>query len=169
MESGDTGLLLNKDDICIHREYFTEMVELLGICVLFRSPISGMKDYDLHGDLDAQYNPPVKVGCIFDEHPNIWTMKKMGWNSELSESLSIIHVPYDLVGLQSGSLFIIPSAIDNSKGRVFKVIRMSTKMIYPASIACEIGPVFTDTVEKSNIKDFKKNNFNMLKEEEDKQ
>lgn len=163
MENRDTGLLLNKEDIELHREYFKEMVDLLGIIVLYRSP--KVKDRNLHGEIEAIYNLPIPVGCIFDEHPTIWTMKKMGWNSELAESMSIIHVPYDLPGLQAGALFIIPSGIDKSKGRVFKVHRMSTTMIYPASIACEIGPVFENEFEKTNLHDFQNKGFTLLKED----
>ena len=165
MEGRDTGLLLNKEDIELHREYFKEMVELIGIIVLYRAP--KVKSQDLHGEIDAIYELPIPVGCIFDEHPTIWTMKKMGWNSELSESMSIIHVPYDLKGLQRGALFIIPSGIDGTKGRVFRVHRMSTSFVYPASIACEIGPVFENEFEKSNLHNFEETGFTLLREEED--
>ena len=51
----------------------------------------------------------------------------------------MIHVPYDLPGLQIGALFEVPCGLDNGKGRVFRVISMSNIMIYPASIACEIA------------------------------
>ena len=93
-------------------------------------------------------------------------MRKLGWNSELSEGLSVIHVPYNLQGLQAGCLFVVPSGIDNTKGRVFKVIRMSTISVYPASVACEIGPVFETSYEKSTTTDFKTTDFNLLNEED---
>jgi len=64
-------------------------------------------------------------------------------------------------------LFIIPSGIDNGVGRLFKVIRMSTTMIYPASIACEIGPMYEDEIDNSLVQDFTKSNHNMLVDEED--
>ena len=163
MEGRDTGLLLNKEDIELHREYFKEMVDLLGVIVLYRSP--KVKDIGTYGNIEAIYDNPIPVGCIFDEYPTVKTMKKLGWNSELSESVSIIHVPYDLKGLERGALFIIPSGIDKSKGRVFKVLNMSTTMIYPASIACEIGPVFENEFEKTNIENFQNSGFNLLKEE----
>lgn len=165
MEGRDTGLLLNKEDIELHRQYFEEMVDLLGIITLYRSP--KVQDRDLYGEIDDIYNPPIPVGCIFDEHPTIWTMKKLGWNSELSEEMSIIHVPYDLKGLRDGALFIIPSGIDKSQGRVFKVYKMSTTMVYPASIACQIGPVFENEFSKSHLHEFEQTGFNLLKEDED--
>lgn len=166
MENKDTGLLLNKNNLELQRKYFKEMTKLIGINVIYKAPRDS-KDYDLHGELDSKYYEPIKVGCIFDEHPTVWTMKKMGWNSELSDSLSVIHVPYDLEKLQVGALFIIPSGIDNGVGRLFKVIRMSTTMIYPASIACEIGPMYEDEIDNSLVQDFTKSNHNMLVDEED--
>lgn len=162
MESQDTGLLLNKEDIELQRGYFKEMCRLLGINVVYKAPRPQSKDYDLHGELDTKYMEPTIVSCIFNEHPNQWTMKKLGWVSELQEAVSLISVPYDLPGLESGALFIIPSGIDHSKGRVFKVLRMSTIMVYPASITCELGPVFEDEVEASSTKDFTKTDFNLL-------
>ena len=156
----------NKNNLELQRKYFKEMTKLIGINVIYKAPRDS-KDYDLHGELDSKYYEPIKVGCIFDEHPTVWTMKKMGWNSELSDSLSVIHVTYDLEKLQVGALFIIPSGIDNGVGRLFKVIRMSTTMIYPASIACEIGPMYEDEIDNSLVQDFTKSNHNMLVDEED--
>lgn len=165
MENQDTGILLNKHNIEIHRKYFKEMTRLIGINVLYRSPRPD-KHYDGYGELDTFYNPPKVVGCIFDEHPTQWTMKKMGWNSELQEGLSVIHLPYDLEGLQSGAIVIVPSGLDNAEGRVFRVIRMSTIQVYPASIACEIGPVFESDFERSQF-NHSQDNFNLLVDEEE--
>ena len=164
MEGRDTGLLLNKEDIELHRKYFEEMVSLLGIICLYRKP--KMTDRDLYGEIDALYEQPIPVGCIFDEHPTVWTMKKLGWNSELNDSMSVIHVPYDLDGLKRGALFIVPSALDKSQGRVFKVYRMSTTMVYPASIACEIGPVFESEFEKSTKENYQASGFTLVREED---
>jgi hypothetical protein len=63
----------------------------------------------------------------------------MGWVAELQEGSSIIHVPYDLPGLQVGALFEVPSGLDQAKPRTFRVISLQNIMIYPASIACEIA------------------------------
>lgn len=166
MENFDTGILLHKEDIELHRKWFKEMTDLIGIKVLYRSPKNLDKKWDIHGDLDTNYNPPVLEGVIFDEHPTIWTMKKLGWSAEQGEQVSIIHVRYDLENLQSGSLFIIPSGIDHTKGRLFRVIRMSTIQVYPASVACEIAPEWEDTQERSDIEDFSKSDFNVLETED---
>lgn len=165
MEQKDTGILLNAHDIKLHRQYFNEMVMFLGTQILFRPIREGSKNYDGYGELDAFYDAPLLVGCIFDEHPNAKTMRKLGWNSELQEDTSIIHLPYDLERLQVGCLVIVPSPLDHTKGRVFKILEMSTIMIYPASIACKIGPVYESTIQASE-RDYSSSNFNLLSVEE---
>ena len=154
------GLLLNKD-IKLHRIYFKQMVKLLGINCQYRAPLSG-KTYDPHGDLEAHYKKPLTVGVIFQDHPDQKTLKKMGWVTELQEGSSIIHVPYDLEGLEAGALFEIPSGLDNAKPRLFRVISMQNIMVYPASIACEIAPEYIDNDEKTLTRDFTKTNVTML-------
>lgn len=162
MNQNDTGFLLNPNNIKLHRFWFDRVVKQRGVMLIYRQPKEG-KEYSGYGELDSAYYEPKKVGCLFEEHPTIWTMRKLGWNSELTDSNLIVHVPYDLEGLQAGALFIVPSAIDNTQGRVFKVLRMSTTMIYPASIACEIGPMLINEHESSQ-NDYSRSNFNILDE-----
>ena len=139
----DYGTLINKD-IKLHRSWFKQMTKLLGINCIYKAPLSG-KMFDSRGDLQANYQPGVVVGCIFQDHPDQKTLKKMGWVAELQEGSSIIHVPYDLKDLQVGALFIIPSGLDNAKGRLFRVTKLTNSIIYPASIMCEIVPEYEDT------------------------
>jgi hypothetical protein len=159
------GLLLNKD-IKLHRFYFKEMVKLLGINCQFYAPLNN-KHYDKLGDLRTDYSAPLKVGCIFQDHPDQKTLKKMGWVAELQENSSVIHVPYDLHGLQTGALFEVPSGLDGAPPRLFRVISMQNIMVYPASIACEIAPEYQTTDELVNTRDFSKTNFNLLVDLED--
>lgn len=137
LNTPDYGLLLN-GDIKLHRTWFKQMTNLIGINCVYKAPTKG-KQFDTSGDLKAQYQDGQVVGCIFQEHPDQPTLKKMGWVAELQEGSSIIHVPYDLPDLQAGCLFEIPSGLDNAKPRVFRVIGLQNIMVYPASIACEIA------------------------------
>ena len=162
MDNKDTGLLLNKQNLELQRGYFNEMVTLLGINVIYKAPKNSMKDYSLHGNLEAAYEPGVLCGCIFDEHPTIKTMRTLGWNTELSESSSVIHVPFDLEGLQQGGRFIIPNPYKASEGRLFRIISISSTMVYPASFACEIAPEYETKTSASEIRDFTKTDFNLL-------
>ena len=169
MEQLDTGILLNKQDIELHRMWFKDMVNLIGIKVLFYSPKKDMQ-WDGYGELETYYNPPSIEGCIFEEHPNPKTVKKLGWNTDREETFSIIHLPYDLQGLQVGALVAVPSNIDNGKARIFRIIDMSSIMVYPASIACKIAPQYKNEFSKSQL-NHKHDDFNLLRsvEEEEEQ
>lgn len=156
------GQLLGKD-IKLHRNWFKEMCRLNGINVLYRAPLKD-KHYTLYTEIDSNYQPPEVVGCIFNEHPDQRTLKKIGWVAELQEGASIIHVPYDLHDLQEGALFIIPSGLDNAEGRLFRVSQLSNIMIYPASITCEIVPEYEDTFAESQY-EHTRSNFNLLNDE----
>lgn len=158
------GILLN-NDIKLHRKYFNEMVNLIGIKVVYRAPISDTKTYTNQSEIISQYMDPEYVGCIFDEHPTQQTLRKMQWVSELQDGASIIHVPYDLHDLQQGALFYVPSGLDNADNKLFRVTKISNIMIYPASISCEIVPEFENTVPFDSMVDFANRNFTLLKEE----
>ena len=164
MNNADTGLLLNEQNIKLSRQFFKEFLRLHGLNITYRKPIATSKDYNMYGELDTNYEQPIKVSCIYDEHPTQKTMRKIGWNAELADTSVVIHVPYDM-DVETGGLFVIPSGLDNSIGRVFKVLRMSNIAIYPASIACELGPMFINNTEKSTIENFKTSNFNLLDDE----
>lgn len=167
MDNRDTGLLLNEHNIKLQRLYFNQMIKLLGINVLYRAPRTSSKSYNMYGELDTYFYEPESVSCIYDEHPSQKTMRKLGWNAELADSTTVIHVPYDLKGLQVGALFIIPSGLDNAEPRIFKVLRMSSIAVYPASISCELGPVLIDDEDKEVVSDFTHSNFNVLDNESD--
>lgn len=165
MSESQYGLLLKQKDILLHRKYFEECVKMIGVNVIHRAPRPS-KHYTVYSEIESNYYEPELVGCIFDEHPAQRTMKKLGWNSELSENASIISVPYDLNGLQQGSLFIIPSAFDNTKGRLFRVVEITGIMIYPCSLTCKLVPEFENTYT-SDLNNHKVSSFNLLNREED--
>lgn len=159
------GLLLNEKDILLQRKYFEEMVRMLGVQVIHRAPRPG-KSYTLYSEIDSNYFEPEAIGCIFEEHPNQRTMKKLGWNAELDTQASIISVPYEMNGLQQGSLFIIPSAFDKTKGRLFRVVEISSMMIYPCSLTCKLVPELENTFTPNQF-NHQHNSFNLLNREED--
>lgn len=157
------GALLDGQNIKLHRVYFEEMCNLIGIKVLYYAPRAD-KHWTTYAEIESNYYDPILVGCIFEDHPNQYTMKKLGWDSELQEDASLISVPYDLEKLQVGSIFIVPSGIDNSKGRVFRVVSMRNSMIYPSSITCELVPEYENTFSSDQY-DFKNSSFNLLNDE----
>lgn len=160
------GLLLSPD-IKIFRSYFEEMVRLLGIKVVYYAPRPGSKRYTTYEELKTNYQEPQVVGVIFEEHPTQKSMKKLGWVSELQESSSVIHVPYDLPDIQKGALFAIPSGLDHTKGRLFRVEQLTNSMVYPASIACEIVPEYENTLPANKVVDRTGQDFSLLRQEGD--
>ena len=167
-EEAKTGLLFNSNNIKIARQYFREAVRLIGIYVLYRAPKTD-KQYTLHAELDSAYEEPKLIGCIFHEHPDVKTMRKLGWASDLQSNSSLIEVDYDLEGLQQGAMFIIPSAIDNTIGRLFRVVNMQTSMLYPASITCEVVPEYTSNFDSTKTTDFENTSYNLLNREDNEQ
>lgn len=160
MTDSNYGALLMGGNIKLHRHWFKEMARLIGVRVLFRTPKKD-KDYTTYGEIDARYEKPVAVWCIFEDHPDQQTMRKLGWNSELVPEAVIIHVPYDLEGIEQGALFIVPSGIDNAQGRVFQVTKLSTSIIYPASITCQLVPYYEDQFTPQNF-NYSEHNFSLL-------
>lgn len=163
-DKNNYGLLINQN-IKLHRMYFKQMCKLIGINCLYRAPRN--KQFNQQGDLDSFYFEPILIGCIFQDHPDQKSLKKMGWVSELQENSSIIHVPYDTPKLEVGGLVIIPSGLDDAAGRVFRIINLQNIMVYPASIACEIAPEYTNTMSRTDTKDFSQNTFTILKDNEE--
>ena len=161
----DYGMLITPD-IKLQRKYFNEMVKLHGLICKYRAPKPG-KENDIHAELDTRYFPEIEVGAVLDQYPQQKSLRKMGWVAELAEGSMILHVPYDLPGLQQGALFTLPSAIEGAEGRTFRVLNLSNVMIYPASIACEIALEYQSTEEKSQFVDYSTTNFNLLKDDEE--
>lgn len=157
------GVLLNPD-IKLQRNYFKEMCKLIGISCIYRAVKPGKK-YTTYAELDTNFEKPILLGCIFEEHPTQQTLKKIGWVSELQEGSSIIHIPYDTPNIQQGCLFTLPSGLDDGKGRLFRLVKLSNIMVYPASMACEIVPEYENTYHES-LNDFSDTSFNLLNEED---
>lgn len=158
------GQLLNSD-AKLWRQYFEEMVKLIGIYVLFRAPKSD-KTYTTYAEIESNYEEPIVVGCIFNEHLPQQTLKKLGWMSELDQTASAIEVPYDLKGLQQGALFIVPSGLDDGKGRLFRVTKLTNSIAYPSSITCQIVPEYEDTLDDVTTYDYTDSTFTILNEEQ---
>ena len=167
MEQKDTGILIRKKNVNLQRFYFKQAVRLIGINVLYRAPRKNKK-YNGYGELDTYFLEPINVGVIFEDHPNIWTMRKLGWDSELQEGETLIHVPYDTPNLESGGMLEVPSGLDDTPGKRFRILKMRTSMVYPSEVVCHIAPLFTSTIDNSQ-QQHQDNNFIMLKHRDDEQ
>lgn len=158
------GILLSPD-IKLFRNYFDELVRLQGIKVIYYAPRPD-KHYTTYAEISSNYQEPDLVGVIFQDHLDQKSAKKMGWNAELQEDAAVIHVPYDLHDIQIGALFVVPSGLDHTKGRLFRVTQLSNAMVYPASIACEIVPEYEDRMPISKMERTTQD-FNLLRQEDE--
>ena len=166
--------------IKLHRRWFIEMSKLIGIRVEYRFPKNPILDdngnetcknnygvnWTTYAEIDSKYSCPQNIYCIFDQHPDQQTLKKVGWMSELQENASIIHVQYDLMKLQYGCLFKLPGGLDNSKGRVFRVVKITNGIIYPASLMCEVVPEYYDIYVPDQNTHQNNSNMDVLNNEE---
>jgi len=165
MEEQKYGILLNSN-IKLYRQWFREACKLLGIWVLYRAPKPD-KHYTTYAEVESNYEEPLLIGCMFHEHPDQRTLKKIGWISELQENASLIDVDYDLPGLQKDALFIVPSGLDDGKGRLFRVVSLVNSIVYPSAITCEIVPEYENTFQPETAFEYTQSDFNLLNEEPD--
>ena len=154
---------LVQPNIKLLRKQFSEMCSLLGVNCKYQFPLKG-KQYTTQGELKSNYSEPRTVSCIFEEHIDQKTAKKLGWDAELQENMHVISVPYDLENLQIGCLFEVPSAFDNTPGRLFRVVEMSGIQMYPASISCRLVQEYESNLSDADTELFTNSNFNLLRE-----
>lgn len=126
------------------------------------SSVSQLDNYSESTKTTSIYDKPISIYVIFESYPDQKTLKKHGWVSELSEGSSIIHVAYDLPNLSVGARFTFPSGLDEGKPRIFQVIKMQNIMIYPASITCEVAPVYDNVDAPVITKDFTQDTSTLL-------
>lgn len=165
MEEKDTGILIKQKNVNLQRFYFKQAVRLIGINVFYRAPRKSKK-YNGYGELDTYFIDPIKVGVIFEDHPSIWTMRKLGWDSELLDGETLIHVPYDTPNLESGGMIEVPSGLDDTPPKRFRILKMRTSMVYPSEVVCHIAPLFTSTYD-ATATNYSSNNFNLLKDKDE--
>lgn len=164
-EQSSYGMLLNEYDMKLQRNYFIEMASLIGVNVIYRAPRPD-KHWTVYSEIESNYYPPVVISCIFNEFPDHKTMKKLGWDSEQLENKSIISMPYDTPNIQVGALLIVPSAFDRTKGRLFRITKITGIMIYPASLTCELVPEFENTFSNTTY-NHKDNSMTLFVREDD--
>ena len=140
---------LVKRDALMFRKYFKEMLEKYGIDGMYFQPKEETKKYNETGEFSAEYEKPIQCQMIFDQVPKVSTLKKLGWTAEMDESQPLIHVDYDLPGLQSGSCFSIEDPLRPGKGRLFRVTKISVGIIYPMCATCQIVAIAGDQPEKT--------------------
>ncbi len=163
--NNDYGILLNEHNIKLQRSYFSQMVNLLGVNVKYFPLVN--KTWSEYSEIIASPEKGLTIGCIFTDHVDQRTQKKLGWNSELLEGALLANLPYNTPNIEVGCLILIPSGIDNTPPRLFRISRLSNIMIYPASIACECVPEYVNTLPASQTEDFRNSSMQVLMKDPD--
>ena len=140
---------LIKKDALMFRKYFREMLRKYGIDCSYFQVIEGTAEYNVNGEFSADYHDPISSQVLFDQIPKISTLKKLGWNTSVEESQPLVHVDYDLPGLQIGCLFSIEDPMRPGKGKLFRVTKMSMGIIYPMCVTAQVVAVLGDQVENT--------------------
>lgn len=140
---------LVKSDALMFRHYFKEMLDLYGIDGMYYEVIEETKKYNEAGEFSAYYKDPIPCQVIFDQVPKISTLKKLGWTTENDESQPIVHVDYDLPGIQKGACFSIEDPLRLGKGRLFRISKLSLGIIYPMCVTCQLVAVLGDIPENT--------------------
>ena len=140
---------LVKQDALMFRRYFKEMLDRYGIDSMYFQVNEETKKYNETGEFSCEYLKPEPCQVIFDEVPKISTLKKLGWSTESSQNQPIIHVDFDLPGLQFGACFSIEDPLRPGKGRLFRVTKLSVGIIYPMCVTCQVVAVLGDEPEKT--------------------
>lgn len=139
-----------REDAVIFQEYFNEMLEMYGIDVLYYQRKEKCSEWNAVGELSANYYSPIEAKILFDQIPSVKTLKKLGWVTELDSQQPIVHMKYDLPGLQQGCLIKVkdPLSLSND-GRMFRITKMSTGIIYPFSITAQIVAIVGTDIEET--------------------
>ena len=140
---------LVKKDALMFRRYFREMLRRYGIDCSYFEPVEGTVKYNVNGELSAEYKNPIGAQIIFDQVPKVSTLKKLGWNTASDDSQPIIHVDFDLPGIQIGSLFSIEDPLRPGRGNLFRVTKMSVGIIYPMCVTAQVVAVLGEQVENT--------------------
>lgn len=138
---------LIQSDAKIFKKYANECLDALGIPSLFYQIKPG-KEYSAQGELGGCYYDPIRTKVIFDQAPNVRTLKKLGWVTETDTQQPLVHCKFDLPGIENGCLFSIKDPLAKSSGRLFRITKMTTSVLYPAMLTCQIVAVMgTDPEE----------------------
>lgn len=140
---------LIKKDALMFRRYFQEMLRKYGIDCSYFEAKEGTVKYNVNGELSAEYKDPIGTQVLFDQVPKVSTLKKLGWSTSNDESQPLIHVDFDLPGLQVGCLFSIEDPLRPGRGRLFRVTKMSVGIIYPMCVTAQVVAVLGDQVENT--------------------
>ena len=140
--------LLVRSDSKIFRGYFAEMVKLIGQSVGYQYVLK--QELTIHSEDNSQLSAPIRIDILFDENPQVDTLNKLGWVSELNQQKPIvINMPYNTPNLTVNARIIVESVDGTPRPRVFKITQIVSDLEFPDAFTCAIVPVFDQYVQKN--------------------
>lgn len=140
--------LLNRQDARIFRRYFSEMVKLIGQSVGYQYVVE--QKYTIHSEDNSTLSTPIRIDILFDENPQIDTLNRLGWVSELNEQKPIvINMPYNTPNLTINARVIIESVDGIERPRVFRITKIVSDLEFPDAYTCALVPVFDQYKQKN--------------------
>jgi len=140
--------LLNRADSTIFRQYFNEMVKLIGQSVGYQYVVK--HNLTIHSEDNSELSVPIRLDVLFDENPSVDTLNRLGWVSELNEQQPIIvNMPYNTPNLTVNARIIIESVDGVARPRVFRITKIQSDLEFPDAYTCAIVPVFDQYVQKN--------------------
>ena len=140
--------LLNRQDARIFRRYFSEMVKLIGQSVGYQYVVE--QKYTIHSEDNSILSAPIRIDILFDENPQVDTLNRLGWVSELNEQKPIvINMPYNTPNLTVNARVIIESVDGIERPRVFRVTKIVSDLEFPDAYTCALVPVFDQYKQKN--------------------
>lgn len=137
--------LIREDEVMYLRRQFNETVKHLGILFKYQYPLGNNLD-DFSQPSPDGYSRELEVYGIFDGEPKLKTYKNLGWVVEKGDNLPfLIHIPFDTERIQKGALFKISGQITGIEERIFQVTEISTGLVCPDHIVCQIVPLVGNT------------------------
>ena len=137
-----------QNDLTALRYYMEEMLDMYGVPAKYYQIKPGHK-FTVAGEISAHYFNPTNCKVLFDQVPKISTLRKLGWLTELDQAASLIHIAFDTAGIAFGALYEIKDPLTPDSGRLFRVTKMQTGIIFPAFITCQIVPVVGTAPEET--------------------
>lgn len=137
-------VLYTQEDVDLGREYFEEACELYGIDIQYRYPLGNSEN--IQGEPSPiNYSPIENIRGIFEGSPKASTFKKLGWAVENIRDLPfLLHLPWSTKNLQRGCVVTFSGALSGVPTRTFLVTELTTALILPSKITCQITPLRGD-------------------------
>lgn len=140
--------LLNRQDAKIFRQYFSEMVKLIGISVGYQYVVE--RKMTIHSEDNSVLSTPIRLDVLFDENPQVDTLNRLGWVSEINgQKPVVVNMPYNTPNLTVNARVIIESVDGVERPRVFKITQIVSDLEFPDAFTCALVPVFDQYTQKN--------------------